>query len=203
MKRASLTSLAVILLLGFFAGVFAATLVGTIQLQPAPITRLPAHEINSSSIESVFSPGASIQIIREINSANSSLDIMLYQFSLDDYETALAKAVSRGIAVRIIFEPRVDSNYKTAEYLTANGIEVRWATREYTNTHSKTMVVDNRRVLVGSINWSRNAAKTNRESGAIIDDARVAAEFLEVFESDWAKAAPSNSTSASAVATPN
>lgn len=197
MKEASLSSFAAILFLGFFAGIFAATLVGTFQFDSRQSPFSTPHEINSSSIESVFSPGASIPIIREIGSANSTLDVMLYQFSLDDYEQALARAVARGVVVRIIFEPRVDSNYKTAEYLTANGVSVRWASREYTNTHSKTMVVDGRRVLVGSINWSRNAAKTNRESGVIIDDARIAKEFLAVFEVDWAKAATGNSAAAS------
>lgn len=189
MKRAAsgLASLLVPVLLGFFTGIFVATLIGTFQFEVSQ-KPLPALGINSSSIHAIFSPGASLPILREIASANSSLDVMLYQFSLDDYEHALAAAVARGVAVRIILEPRVDSNFKTAEFLSSNGVSVRWASREYTNTHSKTMVVDGRRVLVGSVNWSRNAAKSNRESAVVIDDGRVAGEFLRVFEEDWAKA---------------
>lgn len=191
MKANSGTLLA-LALLGFFFGVFVSTLAGLVQM---PAAGSPAIAVNSSSIQTLFSPGAAPAIVREIDSANRSLDIMLYQFSFVDYQQALAAATARGVAVRIIFEPRVDSNFKTAEFLRPHGVSVRWATRDYTNTHSKTMVVDGRRVLVGSINWSRNAAKTNRESGVIIDDERIAGEFEKVFEIDWAKATEGSATS--------
>jgi len=189
-KNALGTPAVVFALLGFFLGVFMATLMGPLEF-PTLSSNGPIAA-NSTSIQSVFSPGSQPAIMREIDSANHSLDIMLYQFSLADYQAALGRAVQRGVSVRIIFEPRVNSNFKTADYLRSHGVSVRWASLEYTNTHSKTMVADGRRVLVGSINWSRNAAKTNRESAVIIDDARVAGEFEGVFESDWAKATQGN-----------
>ncbi len=195
---------AALLLLGFFAGVFAATLVpGNAPLfqlalgQAQPLQQNspnPVHYLNSSdgsagnSVQAIFSPGADAAVLAEIASANSTLDIMLYQFSYGEYKQALARAVQKGVRARIILEPRVDSNIETAKFLLANGVSAKWATKNYTNTHSKTMVVDARRVLVGSINWSRHAAKTNRESGVVVDDAALAADFESVFEEDWAKA---------------
>ncbi|MBI5177608.1 hypothetical protein HY995_06010 [Candidatus Micrarchaeota archaeon] len=56
----------------------------------------------------------------------------------------------------------MDSNIATAEFLNSKGVQVRWASLSYTNTHVKTMVADGKRVLVGSINWSRQALSTNR-----------------------------------------
>ena len=100
----------------------------------------------------------------------------------------LAKAVERGVVVRVILEPRVDSNYATAETLSQNGIQVKWASREYTNTHSKTAVVDGRKIIVGSTNWSKQAMRSNRESTVLIDSEELAKEFLAVFEEDWVKA---------------
>lgn len=123
-----------------------------------------------------------------MSSAQSTLDVQLYQFSYADLKNALAQAALRGVRVRIILEPRVESNLETAQFLRQNGVSARWASREYTNTHSKTMVADGRRVLVGSINWSRNAMKTNREAGVVIESEELAREFLRVFEEDWAKA---------------
>ena len=101
---------------------------------------------------------------------------------------ALVRAVKRGVHVRVILEPRVDSNYPTARFLAENGVTVKWATKDYTNTHSKTAVIDSKKVLVGSTNWSRQAMASNRESTVLVESESVASEFEEVFEEDWGKA---------------
>ena len=47
------------------------------------------------------------------------------------------------------------------------------------------MIVDEKRVLVSSINWNMNSPTFNREAGVIIDHPGVARYFLEVFDDDW------------------
>ena len=47
------------------------------------------------------------------------------------------------------------------------------------------MIVDDRYVLVSSINWNSNSPNFNREAGVIIDHPGVARYFLDVFEDDW------------------
>ncbi|HLD62346.1 MAG TPA: phospholipase D family protein [Candidatus Norongarragalinales archaeon] len=145
-------------------------------------------EYCAAGIRTIFSPGAQADFLREISSSTQTLDVMLYQFSNPDLMQALASAAARGTRVRIILEPRVDSNYATAEFLAARGVQVRFASKEYTNTHSKTAVIDARKVLVGSTNWSRQAMRSNRESTVVVESAALAQEFLVVFEEDWAKA---------------
>ena len=171
--------------LAFLLGVFLSSL-----LPPgAPLLQLSTQPLPlGDSVQSLFSPGVLPAILNEISSASNSLEIQLYQFSYPELKNALAEAALRGVRVRIILEPRVDSNLDTALFLKQNNVSVRWATRGYTNTHSKTMVADGKRVLVGSINWSRNAMKTNREAAVVIENQELAREFQKIFEEDWGKA---------------
>ena len=143
------------------------------------------------SAQPVFSPGSEEEIIGLIDSANESVEVEMFLFSYEPLADALIRAKERGVEVRVILEPRLDSpnyNLETMDQLRAGGVEARWATLEYDKTHSKLMIVDGKKVLVGSINWSRTALNWNREAAVIIDDEGIAAEFLEEFEKDWDKA---------------
>lgn len=51
--------------------------------------------------------------------------------------------------------------------------------------HNKGVIVDNRSVLVSSINWNSNSPNFNREAGVIIEHPAIAGYFKEVFEDDW------------------
>ena len=118
------------------------------------------------------------------------LDLTLYQFSYSGLKDALIELRTRGVRVRLILEPRVDSNLETASFLSKRGVDVRWASLEYTNTHSKLALIDERCVLVGSINWSRSAVQTNREAAVFFCDAATARVFQKTFEQDWLDATP-------------
>jgi phosphatidylserine/phosphatidylglycerophosphate/cardiolipin synthase-like enzyme len=138
----------------------------------------------------LFSPGAEAEIAHLIESANSSLDVEMYQFSYTPFADGLIDAQKRGVRVRVLLEPRLDGddNLNMMGYLRENGVGARWATLEFARTHSKTMAVDGKKVLVGSPNWSYSAMFRNRESAVVVEGRDVAAKFEEVFEEDWAKA---------------
>jgi hypothetical protein len=72
--------------------------------------------------------------------------------------------------------------------LKRRGMDVTRCVRIIGNTHTKGIVVDGKRVLVGSQNWSGQALSTNRDASLLFDDARIAEYFLEAFEIDWARA---------------
>ena len=168
-----------------FALGFAAALMGIYAFEQEKPSPTPVCAL---AVQTLFSPKSQDRFVALMDSAESSLDVMLYQFSNPAMKDALASAVARGVKVRIILEPRVGSNYDTAAFLAQNGVEVRWATKNYTNTHSKTIVIDGNRVIVGSTNWSRQAMASNRESSVVIESAELASQFQAVFEEDWAKA---------------
>ena len=47
--------------------------------------------------------------------------------------------------------------------------------------HHKFFIIDNRTVITGSFNPSKNADNRNDENIVIIEDAEIAAEFLDEF----------------------
>ena len=52
------------------------------------------------------------------------------------------------------------------------------------------MIVDNKSVLISSINWNENSVRRNREAGIIIENENVAEYYAEVFFYDWNLEAP-------------
>lgn len=141
-------------------------------------------------VEPLFSPGAEPEIARLIESANRSIDVELYQFSYVGFVDGLADAKARGVQVRVILEPRLsgDDNLDTMESLLEKGVDAKWASLSFANTHSKTMVVDGKKVLVGSPNWSYSAMFRNREAAVVVESSEIAEEFEKIFEEDWEKA---------------
>jgi len=55
----------------------------------------------------------------------------------------------------------------------------------FANVHNKGVIVDNRSVLVSSINWNENSVRNNREVGIIIENESIARYYADVFFYDW------------------
>lgn len=141
------------------------------------------------TISALFSPDAEDDILALINSATKSIDIEIYTFSSDEIVSALIKAKNRGVAVRVIMEKRIagKQNEETFAALSQAGIAVHWASEEFKLTHSKFMIIDGTKVLVGSHNLSKNALRVNREASVIFSGPEVS-EFVRIFEEDWIRA---------------
>ena len=142
------------------------------------------------SISSVFSPENGNEIISIMDSAKQSLDIEMYVFTSDDILQSLKRARDRGVKIRIVLEKRISNNenQKIFAALKIYGIEVRWASIEYALTHAKFIIIDGKRVLVGSHNFSNSAMHKNREASVLIQSEKIASDFQRVFEEDWIKA---------------
>jgi phosphatidylserine/phosphatidylglycerophosphate/cardiolipin synthase-like enzyme len=143
----------------------------------------------NGTVETVFSPGAEDEVLGLIRGANESIDVEMYLFNYRPLADELVKAEERGVKVRVILEPRLsgdNANLEMMKFLREKGISARWASLDYKLTHAKTMIVDRRRVLVGSTNWSMSALLKNREYSVLIEDSEVVGEFVKNFEQDWA-----------------
>lgn len=87
-----------------------------------------------------------------------------------------------------------DRNRETVDLLLATAarehlpIEARIADLKamgVTIIHNKGMIVDNRHVLVSSINWNENSVTRNREAAVAINSLQAANYFGNLFERDW------------------
>jgi cardiolipin synthase A/B len=143
----------------------------------------------NAKVALLFSPGAEEEVVSFIRSAEKTIDVEMYVFTSDDIANALSDAVKRGVRVRVIMEPRVEDSRKQKMFdtLAALGVEVRWASFEYKLTHSKFILVDGKRALVGSINFSESALNYNREAAVEMEGEAVKG-LASVFDEDWQKA---------------
>jgi phosphatidylserine/phosphatidylglycerophosphate/cardiolipin synthase-like enzyme len=78
----------------------------------------------------------------------------------------------------------------TAWFLKSKGVAIGERLRQIQNHHTKGMIVDGKRVLLGSHNWSKSGVTLNRDASLIFEDAEIAAYYAEAFEIDWARANP-------------
>lgn len=138
-----------------------------------------------NNIETLFTPEDGVEILNLIDSAEESIYIEVYIMSSDTIVTKLIEAENKGLDVKIILEKRMGGkNQEIFKELEDAGVDVRWATYDYKLTHSKIIIIDNSKVLVGSPNLSNSAMYENREAAVIIEGP-IVNEFLQFFYEDW------------------
>ncbi|MDE8652508.1 phospholipase D-like domain-containing protein [Novosphingobium album (ex Liu et al. 2023)] len=74
--------------------------------------------------------------------------------------------------------------------LRRRGMDVMRCVRVIANTHTKGIIADGQRVIIGSQNWSSDAVTLNRDASLLFTDADIAGYFRKAFEIDWARARP-------------
>ena len=89
--------------------------------------------------------------------------------------------------VRVRFILRSDYSPEMKEMLVGHGFDSDQI-RMQSRCHTKGMIVDSRRVLLGSHNLSEHGALVNRDASLIVDDQEVAQYFRQIFEFDWNRA---------------
>lgn len=117
---------------------------------------------------------------------------------------AVVAAARRGVSVRVMLDSTwynvqgddERDNDDTVKYLNdlardekldivAKVINLR--TTHVEKIHAKGIIVDDKEVFVGSINWSENSFKGNREVGVVIGHPKVAGYYSKLFLRDWSQ----------------
>ena len=70
----------------------------------------------------------------------------------------------------------------------SKGVDIDNRLRVIDNHHTKGMIVDGQRVLLGSHNWSKPGVSLNRDASLIFDDQEVAEYYADAFQVDWDRA---------------
>ena len=104
---------------------------------------------------------------------------------------ALIQAQKRGVKVRFLISPNVQSNGEDAnkvdlDKLQKGGVKVRYLASPY--IHAKAFVADETLAYTGSINLSTGSMEFNRELGILFSDKTAIRLLDEIFEKDWNKA---------------
>jgi phosphatidylserine/phosphatidylglycerophosphate/cardiolipin synthase-like enzyme len=145
-------------------------------------------------------------MIALINSAQDSLDIQLQYIevpkddeggNLKDILLAIKTLVDKGVKVRVIQNGEFGEKW-AEKMLSMDDIDLTPLMRMQPNVHNKGFIVDSKKVVVSSQNWSPSGIFQNRDAGVIIESEAIAQYFGRVFDADWDNATPFNPTAAKA-----
>ncbi len=121
------------------------------------------------------------KMLDAIDSAHYRIDAAIYSFTHKSIAKHLAAAARRGVRIRILFDRSSNlhnpksrigylAKYRNIDVFTLSGRHYRGPDSEKALMHMKTMVIDNRRIVTGSANWTYSAFGKNYETFCIIDD---------------------------------
>lgn len=125
-------------------------------------------------------------MIAEITEASQTIDAASYAFTHEGIAEALEIAASRGVEVRLVYDNLQSSNNSMSEIL-ANlrhaGVETRAGTSPV--MHHKFLVIDGRRVVAGSFNFTNAGDWVNDENLMVMHSRSLAHEFQLEFHRLW------------------
>jgi mitochondrial cardiolipin hydrolase len=149
---------------------------------------LPAVTLSADSydcrVQSQFSSQGSIGTnVREaIGQAKERLTLALYGFDNTELGEELLKLAKNHVTVRLKVDAKRSASKKITklvEDLKAGGVQVQTVAPDGRN-HNKFAVIDRKRVLTGSYNWTLKA-ESNWENLLILD----CPDLAKAYESEW------------------
>lgn len=132
-----------------------------------------------------------IDLYLELDRATGSIDICVYLITVEGLSDFLIHLQeTRGIRVRLIThtDSAGDEEYKLknqASDLQKAGIDVRINQNGSALMHNKFVIIDNKRVVLGSFNWTRNAILRNDEAVIVTSQADIVLPVVKKFKSLW------------------
>jgi len=147
--------------------------------------------VDGSLIKVIFTsedPAIEDAIIPVINSATRTIRFLAFSFTDFPLADAMMKRSQNGVNVAGVFD-KTQSGGEGAELGTLFCAKI--PVRQDGNPqfmHNKTIVVDERYVITGSLNYSTSAETSNDENVIIIDNPDIAKLYMQDFERVWALA---------------
>ncbi len=128
--------------------------------------------------------------------ATQSLDLYIFNLTLpadDDVVKSIRDAVGRGVTVRALLEPcpgavcdPPNAEARDAcDMLIQGGVAVKWANPAFPKTHAKSVLIDNNKALILTLNLVPQTFTVRRDYGELTDDPGVVENLSRVFAQDW------------------
>ena len=157
---------------------------------------------NGDSITPLLNKQYSPALLEQLGGAQNEIDIVMYEMKFYDtnnsvrkIEDVLIQKAKEGVKVRLILDQGewqgqtttlTKDNQKTAAYLKAGGVEVKFDSMK-TTTHDKLIIIDSEVSIIGSHNWGFSAFERNNEASVLIKDKATAEYYKNYFDSLWEK----------------
>ncbi|MBY3214308.1 hypothetical protein HFO21_07960 [Rhizobium laguerreae] len=119
-------------------------------------------------------------------------DPSVHRGNIDELIDALVEKLKTLEDARVLLRVGNDGfsdNRHVSWYFRSRGVDGN-RLKQLGDHHTKGMVVDGKRVMIGSHNWSSQGVSVNRDASIIFNEQRLAGYFGEAFEIDWDRANP-------------
>lgn len=138
---------------------------------------IPYKQVNieGAKINLYFSPkGKTMEaILSELKKAKKMIKFMTFSLTDKDIYQTLLDKVRSGVKVEGIFDGCMLSKYSLYQGFVDKKIPV-YIDGNQALLHNKVFIIDNRIIITGSYNFSKNAEQNNNENTLIIDSPRLA-----------------------------
>jgi phosphatidylserine/phosphatidylglycerophosphate/cardiolipin synthase-like enzyme len=104
---------------------------------------------------------------------NPKLDVRIILGKIFDGDKGIEKESKNLANIRSKFKLKLGANIRFIN------------TQRFTHCHNKLIVVDRKKVLVSSQNWSDSAVTRNREAGLLLESPDLARYYADIFQDDW------------------
>lgn len=137
----------------------------------------------------MIQPGDGVApLVKAIQGAEKSVDILIFRFDRVEIENALLKAVDRGVAVRALIAYTNRGGEKGLRALEmrllAAGVTVARTDDDLIRYHGKMMIVDESDLYVMGFNFTNLDIERSRSFGVFTDESKVVKEAMKLFEAD-------------------
>jgi len=139
-------------------------------------------------MEVLFSPDVPsvTYALRECLKATKSLDMVFFLIGSRRLSRYIIRAHRKGIRVRVVTDGKVSKSRNSVNwYLQRHGVDVRAVKVSRGSMHSKFIVIDGKRVILGSANITNDADRRNHEFLILSDDSELVSKFMDKFEELW------------------
>ena len=143
-------------------------------------------------------PDASVSALYAlINGAQSTVDMTMYELQDTTFSADLVADCARGVKVRVILSQSEESNNAPA-YARLNSAGPKcsavYSNSAFTNTHQKTITVDNATTAIMTLNLQTQYYTTTRDFALVENDPADIAAIEATFNADYTAGTPSGGT---------
>ena len=142
-----------------------------------------------AEIETIFSSEGSIKecVLKEVESTTSTLELAIHDITSPDMADALLKAKQRGVKVRVIADSK-QAKMKSSQitHLIHQGIMVKTLKgKEGGVMNHRFAILDGKKVMTGSYDWTEASEKWNYENIVILTDGETVTLYEKEFDQLW------------------
>jgi cardiolipin synthase A/B len=142
-------------------------------------------------VELIVQPGDALKpILKGIEGAQTSIDLVIFRFDLKPLERAIDAAVKRGIAVRALVAHTNRGGEKRLRELEQRmldaGVTVSRTADDLVRYHGKLLIIDRAELFILGFNYTAIDLKS-RSFGVITRDKRHVQEAVRLFDADAAR----------------